>query len=388
MPGKQANLPKTANDPCRYRNETDRGIPYFEKPTMAVSINTQELEQLLETVPAWQNIMLVGRHGIGKSQILENHFRKKGQKVVSLFLGQMSDPGDLIGIPHKNLESGKTEFMPPYWFPLDGQAIVLFLDELNRARPEILQTIMDLALNKKLAGRSLPEGSRIISAVNEGEEYQLTDLDPALVSRFNVYYFQPTVNEWIVWAQASGLDERVISFITHHPDYLDGEMLRMVDAGLEKMPDRRAWERVSQIMAHTGKTDDTTKKIVAGIVGAKAAARFFESFSEDRILGAREILENFESVKPTASRYRVAELSVLNENLFRFLEALPEESFSDPMRQNLQLYVDWLVEKDYREAMAHLCHIFENARYSHANLLILQYAPKVYEHISQFILSL
>lgn len=39
--------------------------------------------------------------------------------------------------------------MPPYWFPVDGKPIVLFLDELNRARPEVLQTIMDLALNRK-----------------------------------------------------------------------------------------------------------------------------------------------------------------------------------------------------------------------------------------------
>ena len=87
-------------------------------------------------------------------------------KVVSLFLGQMSDPGDLIGLPYKNEKTGNTEFMPPYWFPTDGKPIVLFLDELNRARPEVLQTIMDLALNKKLAGKQLPEGSRIISAVN------------------------------------------------------------------------------------------------------------------------------------------------------------------------------------------------------------------------------
>ena len=28
--------------------------------------------------------------------------------------------------------------------------VALFLDELNRARPEILQTVMDLALNRKL----------------------------------------------------------------------------------------------------------------------------------------------------------------------------------------------------------------------------------------------
>ena len=160
-----------------------------------IRVNTTELLQVLDLIPANHNLMLVGRHGIGKSEILSEYFSAKGMKVVALFLGQMADPGDLIGLPHKNEETGKTDFMPPYWFPLDGKPIVLFLDELNRARPEILQTIMDLALNRKLAGRSLPEGSRIISAVNAGDQYQLTDLDPALVSRFDIVTFQPTVQE-------------------------------------------------------------------------------------------------------------------------------------------------------------------------------------------------
>ena len=103
-----------------------------------IRVNTTELLQLLEMTPSSHNIMLVGRHGIGKSEILTEYFRGKGMPVVALFLGQMADPGDLIGIPAKNEQTGKTEFMPPYWFPLDGKPIVLFLDELNRARPEIL----------------------------------------------------------------------------------------------------------------------------------------------------------------------------------------------------------------------------------------------------------
>ena len=117
-------------------------------------------------------------------------------KVVTLFLGQMSDPGDLIGLPKFNEETGLTEFMPPFWFPIDDKPIVLFLDELNRARPELLQVIMDLALNRKLAGKPLPAGSRIISAVNYGDEYEVNDLDPALVSRFNIYEFAPNANDF------------------------------------------------------------------------------------------------------------------------------------------------------------------------------------------------
>ena len=51
-----------------------------------ISLNIQELHQLLESTPASHNIMLVGNHGIGKSQILTNYFKEKGMEVVALFL--------------------------------------------------------------------------------------------------------------------------------------------------------------------------------------------------------------------------------------------------------------------------------------------------------------
>lgn len=213
-----------------------------------MTINAEQLYFILDNTPPEQNIMLVGKHGIGKSRILEEYYSEKKCKVVTLFLGQMSDPGDLIGLPEKNEKTGKTDFMLPYWFPLDKTPVVLFLDELNRARPEVLQTIMDLALNRKLAGKTLPEGSRIISAVNNGGEYQLTDLDPALVSRFNIYEFSPTVGDWLKWAETAGVDERICSFIKENPEYLDGNEQNAELQNLERTPDRRSWERVSSII--------------------------------------------------------------------------------------------------------------------------------------------
>ena len=209
-----------------------------------IKANITELRQLLDITPAGHNLMLVGNHGIGKSEILTSYFSQKGMTVVALFLGQMSDPGDLIGLPRKNEQTGKTDFMPPYWFPVDGKPVVLFLDELNRARPEILQTIMDLALNRRLAGRALPEGSRVIAAVNEGDQYQLTDLDPALVSRFNIVQFVPTAQEWLLWARGTGVDTRVTDFIQENAIWLDKnpDAREGADTGLEKTPDRRGWK--------------------------------------------------------------------------------------------------------------------------------------------------
>ena len=356
---------------------------------MAININTKELQELLESTPASHNIMLSGKHGIGKSRIITDFYESKGVTVVTLFLGQMSDPGDLIGLPRKDDETDKTVFMPPFWFPVDGKPVVLFLDELNRARPEILQTIMDLALNRRLAGRDLPQGSRIISAVNDGEEYQLTDLDPALVSRFNIYNFRPTAGEWLLWATKSKIDSRVIRFIEENPNYLDGDS--SVDtsgtSSLEKSPDRRAWERVSDILKGTGTVRSSTIKVIAGIVGVRAASALFDNFGHNRIILAEKLLKDFNSNIRTLEGYAAHDLATLNESIFRCIENNKHEN-DKTCSDNLADYLDWLTTSGRRESMAHFCSMFEGAIYSKANMFMMTKAQNCFKAITSFIKSL
>lgn len=342
-----------------------------------ISINTTELLQLLDITPSDQNIMLVGNHGIGKSEILTEHFSGKGMAVVPLFLGQMSDPGDLIGIPNRNETTGKTEFMPPYWFPLDGKPIVLFLDELNRARPEVLQTIMDLALNRKLAGRSLPEGSRIISAVNAGDQYQLTDLDPALVSRFNVMTFRPTVQEWLLWADRNGVDPRVKEFIRENPIWLDKDpdAKEGADTGLDKTPDRRGWKRVSDILLAARDTDPVVTKAISGIVGPKAAAALVGSISARKILSGREVLQNLEKHLPTLRDYELHQLSTVNDGVFRHLEVeVLSGKEKEKARKNAEAYFDFL-SKEKKEAAAHFASVYVQNTYPKAVTFLAKECP-------------
>lgn len=333
-----------------------------------INITTTELLSLLDITPTDQNLMLVGNHGIGKSEILTEYFSGKGMKVVPLFLGQMSDPGDLIGIPNRNNTTGKTEFMPPYWFPLDGKPIVLFLDELNRARPEVLQTIMDLALNRTLAGRKLPDGSRIISAVNDGDQYQLTDLDPALVSRFNVVTFRPTTQEWLLWADKVGVDARVRDFIRENPIWLDKnpDAKEGVDTGLDKTPDRRAWKRVSDILKTAGDINPIVTKAMSAIVGPKAASALVGSVSAKKILSGREVLQNFEKHLPTLKGYELHQLSVVNDGIFRHLEV---ENLSGQAKENAKKNIDayfTFLSKEKKEAAAHFANLYVQGTYPKA----------------------
>lgn len=361
---------------------------------MGVIIDTKKLYHILSVTPASQNIMLVGRHGIGKSEILSKFYESQGYKLVTLFLGQMSDPGDLIGLPTQSAQSNdadgkevmRTNFIPPYWFPTDNEPIVLFLDELNRARPEILQTIMDLALNRKLAGRQLPLGSRVIAAINEGDEYQLTQLDPALVSRFNVYYFCPTVQEWLMWAEKEGVDKRIVEFIGNEGTWLDSaEGQRVgIDTGLDKYPDRRAWKRVSDIINNIPELSDDDLDVISGIVGAPAASRFYGSVTGRRTLSGAEVLADFGRHKETLKKYLLHQLAMVNESIYRHLEIAADMRYAE----NLEAYFDLLTEMENKEAVAHFTHIFESGNYQKAVLFISQYTPSLYMKMMKFIAEL
>ena len=350
---------------------------------MGIKINTVDLRKILEITPDHHNIMLVGKHGIGKSKIIENFFIKQGKKVVILFLGQMSDSGDIIGLPFIDETAKKTDFRLPYWFPEDDTPIVLFLDELNRARPEILQTIMDLTLNKKLAGKNLPKGSQIISAVNEGEEYQLTDLDPALLSRFNIYYFSPTVSEWLLWAAENKIDSRIIDFIQQHSDCLDNDAT--LDTGMEKMADRRSWHRVSELIAGTEQFDKCFEKMIAGIVGISAALKFVNFLKSNYGLNIKQLLTDFNKYKKKLSGLPIHDLTIANESIFRLLETENDPELTEKYVKNLELYIKWLKEKNRTEVLAHWTTLYDSATYPKSKVAILTCSNDIYAIIVEFI---
>ena len=353
-----------------------------------MTVDTDQLYFILENTPAEQNIMLVGKHGIGKSRILEEYYTKKGFKVVTLFLGQMSDPGDLIGLPEKDEKTGKTDFLLPYWFPTDRKPVVLFLDELNRARPEVLQTIMDLTLNRKLAGKALPLGSRIISAVNNGNEYQLTDLDPALVSRFNIYEFAPSVENWLSWAKESGIDSRITNFISENPEFLDSDASYAEAANLERTPDRRSWERTSDVIKKFPELSDIHKPIITGIIGTRATSTFFRFLIEHDVPAASEILNgDFSLVEQRLSKLAIPVMSTVNVSVFRFIENGLEEAKKKTAAKNLSAYFEYLEKNGKREIQAHFINLCSAESFPETLVFISENCPDLYKAMTDFIMD-
>ena len=110
---------------------------------MAISFGT--LNQILPIlVTSKLPVLLRGRHGIGKSQVVFQLGKSIGLPVVDRRASQMTE-GDLLGLPKQNNESDVTEWCPPAWFKRAcTEGVILFLDEVDRATLEVRQGIFEL----------------------------------------------------------------------------------------------------------------------------------------------------------------------------------------------------------------------------------------------------
>src|SRR5579863_4412898 len=161
-------------------------------------MNFKNLIASCKLLPQDISVLIRGDHGIGKSQVvfaLGQHF---GLPVIDRRLSQL-DSGDILGLP--KLENNVTKFMPPDWvMRACTEPVVLFLDEINRAVPEVMQAAFQLVLDRQLSGHKLHEGTRVYAAVNTNARYQTNEMDPALLDRFWAIDLEPTDDDWYAWA--------------------------------------------------------------------------------------------------------------------------------------------------------------------------------------------
>ena len=248
---------------------------------------------------------------------------------------------------------------------------------------------MDLTLNRKLAGKTLPEGSRIISAVNNGNEYQLTDLDPALVSRFNIYEFNPSVEDWLKWAGKAGIDNRIINFISENPEFLDSSDLDSDTENLERSPDRRSWERTSNIIKNFSELGELHKALVSGVSGNRATVTFFRYVMEHNYPSAKEILEgDFETVKAKLSKLTAMDFTHVNISLFRFIESgAYDKNKAGDISTNLIEYFDYLGEMSLKEIQSHFASLCSASEYPDTLCFISNFVPDLYQKLMELVMD-
>ncbi len=166
-------------------------------------------------------VMLWGPPGVGKSRMVAQVAEKHGVPVIDIRLSQM-EPSDLRGIPFR---SGDTvEWAVPAMLPdadRHGPRGILFLDEITSAPPSVSAAAYQLILDRRLGEYQVPDGWAIFAAGNRQGDRGVTYAMPApLANRLSHFEVETHLDDWVAWAWANGIDERVIAFLRFRPELL------------------------------------------------------------------------------------------------------------------------------------------------------------------------
>lgn len=203
--------------------------------------------------------LLIGQHGVGKSEIIEEAAAELRIGFISRDLSLM-EPPDLVGLP--KLDGTTTRYLPPAFLPTSATGLLVF-EELNRCPGYMRAPCLQLLTARRLNDYVLPAGWLPAAAINPViAEYDVNDLDSALLSRFVQIDVEPDRQQWLEWASNHAIHPSVVDYVSSDAD---------IFASPQSNP--RAWKYVSDVL-HAEQVEngrDSLQTAVAGLVGEKRA---------------------------------------------------------------------------------------------------------------------
>lgn len=188
--------------------------------------DTELMQEILLRIknPKMAKLLIWGAPGIGKTAILMDVInivkKETGNDDFQLIVKTLSnETPDNFTLP-KYVEINGQELatdVPKTWLPVykptgDKQQDalldekcgkgMLFIDELSRATPQVLNVILPLVNEGIFNGYKLGSGWTVICASNRAEDEMSgqSTIGNALANRFSQVYYEPTVKTWRKWA--------------------------------------------------------------------------------------------------------------------------------------------------------------------------------------------
>ena len=257
-------------------------------------------------LPAEIAVLMRGPTGVGKSHLARAVANELDIPLIDV-RGSTMDEAKVTGIPDFEVskELGVATFVLPSWYVRAcREPVVLMLDELNRSMPQVMQAFFQIVLDRELGNDSsgnpmrLHPETRVMAAVNWGNEYDVNDMDPALLRRFWVVDLDPSAQDWIDWAGENDIDPVTIDFIRQHPEHLRVNV-GAVEPGTV-CPTPASWHRLDESLRHmgmiptelAGASHPTIYPLAMGFVGTEAAIAYTEFIKRyERVISAEDVLE-------------------------------------------------------------------------------------------------
>ena len=269
-------------------------------------MNISTLKLIAAQLPADIAVLMRGPTGIGKSHVARSIADELNLPFIDV-RGSTMDEAKVGGLPDMKAVDEKkvATFVVPSWFKTACERpCVIMLDELNRSMPTVMQAFFQIVLDRELGNdedgvpyRLHPE-TRVVAAVNAGNEYDVNEMDPALLRRFWVCDVEPVVGDWIDWAGNHGIDGVLVDFIKQEPAHW-----RVDPSAVEPgtvVPTPASWHRLDSSLKHMGMepskfAGDTLPShfysVLTGFVGVEAAISFVDFIKNyERQITAEDIL--------------------------------------------------------------------------------------------------
>lgn len=213
-------------------------------------------------------VLLIGAPGVGKTAKVVSAYDHAEVLLVSAMVEE-----DIGGLPyHKDSLEFRTE--PPFFKRLreaSGKRTVLFLDELDKARRSVADTLLTLIASRRMGEWSLPNDTHIVAAANPPEFGGGDGISPAMLNRFSVVQFTPSPREWAAWARDTYHSEPAHLVI----DAVDKGEIGLIDQTGDGLAMRMTSPRSLSMALHYIDTHGPCKEayeIAAGLLTANTAS--------------------------------------------------------------------------------------------------------------------
>jgi hypothetical protein len=253
-------------------------------------VTLRQAKKLIQCMAHEQSFLLLSAPGIGKSEMVYEAAREVGLPCRSL-LGTQIAPEDVSGVPR--IIGERSVFCPPrILLPEKPEPFCLFLDELPACAPDVQKAFYSLLLERRLGEHALPPGTWVVSAGNRLQDRALVRaMSSALVNRVTILQIRHDTDEWLAWAQRSGIRREIRSFISTVPDAL----MRPVPADPVPFSTPRSWSLLSRafdLAEKSGMLSSETRRALAyGRLSPEDAAVFCALADES--LGPVQPIENY-----------------------------------------------------------------------------------------------
>ena len=212
---------------------------------LSVSIDQNQLKELLLQVGLVRPVFIWGAPGIGKSAIVEQFDAELGLPCVCLTGSQLA-PEDLIGVPQ--IVNGTSVLCPPRCL-VQKEPFCLFLDELNACSLEVQKAFYSLILERRIGEYHLPDGSIVVGAGNRMQDNAITrQLPSALINRMVHVELRPSSRVWLEWAAENGIHPYVYDYLCARPDHLWSQPTKTE----EPFSSPRSWHMLSDALYGCG----------------------------------------------------------------------------------------------------------------------------------------